>query len=328
MQLRFAQIEPTTRCNYTCGFCVGRHMRQTDLSLDNFKQFIDQVVGLEAIELQGEGEPLLHAGFFDMIAIARAKFPDVEISMISNGSLFTSENINRLLKAKVSRIFVSAESVNDALFQKIRGGKLERVRRGIRALLAEREKRQLSYPIVGLSITVLRSTAGELHQAIPEFYQDLGLDGGVNIQPLQNMPQYRKFYNHDMLLQTIDQAAAETTSRAVKTSAALRQLLKDRKQTSATGFYEKLYSSVDARLECPWLANGGYLTGEGKLMACCHVKDYDRFAMANLAEMNKFDQIRVDLQKALQRGVMPEQCVGCGVARGIVQVNRIASSGG
>lgn len=327
MHIRFAQIEPTTRCNYTCGFCVGRHMPQTDLALDSFQQFIDAVEGLEAIELQGEGEPLLHADFFTMIAIAREKFPNVEISMITNGSLFTQDNINKLLDAKISRIFVSAESVDDNNFQKIRGGKLERVRRGIRALRDERNKRQLSYPILGLSITVLRSTAIELHEAIPAFYQELGLDGGINIQPLQNMPQYSKYYNHDMLLQTIDQNAANIANQALQTSNALQQAMQDRNKTAATGFYERLYSSVDTKVECPWLNNGAYMTGEAELVACCHVKDYKKFGVTGDNKFKQFSNTRQALKKALEKGMMPTQCVGCSIAQGIVKNNLIASKG-
>lgn len=325
MHIRFAQIEPTTRCNYTCGFCVGRHMPQTDLALQNFQRFIDSAEGLEAIELQGEGEPLLHTDFFSMIDIARAKFPNIEISMITNGSMFTTDNIEKLLAAKVGRIFVSAESVDDENFQKIRGGKLERVRRGIRALLAARNQRQLKHPILGLSITVLRSTAGELHQAIPSFYQQLGLDGGINIQPLQNMPQYSEHYSHDILSQRLDKASSDIANTALQTSVALKKAISDRGKTLATGFYERLYSSVDSRLECPWLANGAYMTTEGTFVACCHVKDYNKYGMGNLEDAGKISENRKALQKTLANGAIPEQCAGCTVARNIVRNNRIVN---
>ena len=237
MHLRFAQVEPTTRCNYTCGFCVGRHMPQQDMSLDTFHRFIEQVEGLEALELQGEGEPLLHPDFFTMIALAREKFPDLEISMITNGSMFTRENIEQLLDAKVARIFVSVESVNDEDFQRIRGGKLERVRRGIRQLLAARNKRSMAYPVVGLTVTVLRSTAQELPKMLPLFYRDLDLDGGINMQPLQAMPQYTGIYDPTMKQELLD---TESTVEQIARHAA--RLLKGRDPES--GYRVRAYEGV------------------------------------------------------------------------------------
>jgi DNA-binding NarL/FixJ family response regulator len=40
VHVRFAQIEPTTRCNFTCGFCCGRHMDQTDLDYGRFEAIV------------------------------------------------------------------------------------------------------------------------------------------------------------------------------------------------------------------------------------------------------------------------------------------------
>src|SRR5437868_464777 len=71
--IRFAQIEPTTRCNFTCGFCAGRYMPQRDLTWDDFQTFLAAHPALRHVELQGEGEPLLHPLFFDMVAACRAR---------------------------------------------------------------------------------------------------------------------------------------------------------------------------------------------------------------------------------------------------------------
>ncbi|MEI9926949.1 MAG: radical SAM protein [Sphingomonas sp.] len=54
------KIEPTTRCNFGCGFCYGRHLEQGDLAPERFRAIIDAIPGLKAVELTGEGEPLLN----------------------------------------------------------------------------------------------------------------------------------------------------------------------------------------------------------------------------------------------------------------------------
>ena len=326
MEVRFAQIEPTTRCNYTCGFCVGRHMPQQDIALDTFRSFIEKVEGLEGLELQGEGEPLLHPQFFDMVALAREKFPQLEISMISNGSMFTRENIEQILDHGIARIFVSLESAQDEDFQRIRGGKLDRVRRGIRHLIAARNERNMQTPLIGLSVTVLRSTALELAAGIPAFYRGLSLDGGINIQPLQTMPQYRHIYDDSMQAEIVDRQAAGIVQQALSSSLPLQQALDDRQRKSHIGFYERLYGSVDMRFQCPWLINGAYLSTNGKMVACCHIKDYDRHALGSIDdEMEIVATHREKMQNDLNRGQIPDACSGCMVAKNIA-VNSVKAS--
>ncbi|MEE4249365.1 MAG: radical SAM/SPASM domain-containing protein [Alcanivoracaceae bacterium] len=320
MEIRFAQIEPTTRCNYTCGFCVGRHMPQQDIALDTFRSFIDQTEGLEALELQGEGEPLLHPQFFDMVALARQKFPQLEISMISNGSMFTPENIERILDHGIARIFVSLESAKDEDFQRIRGGKLDRVRRGIRHLIAARNERGLQTPLIGLSVTVLRSTAVELEAGIPALYRELSLDGGINIQPLQTMPQYKAIYDDSMKAEIVDREASDTIQHALSSSEPLRAALNDRQKKSHIGFYERLYGSVDMRFQCPWLINGAYLATDGNVIPCCHIKDYERHALGNISDgIEPASTQRKSMQADLNRGRIPDACSGCMIAENIAR---------
>ena len=320
MEIRFAQIEPTTRCNYTCGFCVGRHMPQQDIALETFRSFIDQTEGLEALELQGEGEPLLHPQFFDMVAMAREKFPQLEISMITNGSMFTQENIQQILEHGIARIFVSLESAKDEDFQRIRGGKLDRVRRGIRHLVAARNERNMETPIVGLSVTVLRSTASELGAGIPALYRELDLDGGINIQALQTMPQYKAIYDDSMQAEIVDREAGNTIQKALSSSIPLREVLEDRQRKIHIGFYERLYGSVDMRFQCPWLINGAYLATDGKMVACCHIKDYERHTLGDIS--NGIESVaagRQKMQTDLNNGKIPEACSGCMIAASIAK---------
>ena len=189
--LEYIQIEPTTRCNYTCGFCAGRHMQQQDLEFETFKTLLDSAHNLKHIELQGEGEPLMHPQFFDMIDYARMRLPSVAISFITNGSLFTTENIARILATNIHTISISIESADDAEFQEIRGGKLRRVKRGIKELIDQKNALN-SMLKVGFAVTVLKQTVSQIN-AIGALYKELNMDGGINIQPLQGMECYAQF---------------------------------------------------------------------------------------------------------------------------------------
>ena len=236
--------------------------------------------------------------------------------MISNGSLFTAENIDQLLKHRIARIFVSTESADDATFQRIRGGKLERVRRGIANLLAERGARGMDVPVVGLAVTVLKTTVRESLRGITGLYRDLGLDGGINIQRLQAMPQYSRLYPEGTRSEMLDDEDVRRLNDDIRGNADLVAVLKQRQ--AAPGFYERLYSSVDARARCPWLENAIYVSTQGDLVACCHVKNYAQDRLGDLdSGVGGALRKRAAMQEQLRHGKIPSPCIGCSIAHGI-----------
>src|SRR5262245_23353808 len=116
LDVGFVQIEPTTRCNFTCGFCSGRHMPQTDLDYDLFEETLERLPGLKHLELQGEGEPLMHPRFFDMLEAAQRR--DVSTYFITNGSFLDRTTVERILLAGVKHIAVSIESPDADTFRR------------------------------------------------------------------------------------------------------------------------------------------------------------------------------------------------------------------
>lgn len=310
------QIELTTRCNYTCGFCAGRNMEQRDLTLADLERVLERVEGLEHVELQGEGEPLMHPQFFDMIAAIRRRFPGAGVSLITNGSLLTATNAAALLEYRVARIFVSMESADNGRFQAIRGGSFERVKTGIRRLLDERAKRGLAQPTLGIAVTVLRSTAEDLFTTIAPLYRELGLDGGITVQPLQEMPQYTRWYGDAMLRERMMAGDNARFNQRLSASPGTIALIRERE--NSPGFYELLYGSAQGRPVCPWLENGLYVAADGAVVPCCHVKDTARYAIGRIGEdMDVIVQGRRRLAGQLAAGQVPMSCTGCALARGL-----------
>ena len=312
--VRFVQIEPTTRCNYICGFCTGRHMDQSDISVPTFEAILAAFPAISHIELQGEGEPLLHKDFFVMAAQARQR--GIRISLITNGSMFTPRAVDAILENGIGAIRVSIESSDPAAFQNIRGGKLDKVCEGIRRLIAARDAGGLGAPSVGFMITVLRDTVEAL-PGIVELYDSLGMDGGIGIQPLNRMTPYRNVYDQDMSEQVIDRAAGLRLQAVIEASPRLQQLRKD--GAAAGHFYTELSRAYPTSHGCPWVEGGLYVNRHGDVTTCCMVKDTDRFALGRIGEASdrQILDARSRIGDALSQGQVPEQCTGCGYISGM-----------
>ena len=320
------QIEPTTRCNFTCGFCCGRHMDQSDFTFTSFEQILDQLPALCHLELQGEGEPLLHKDFFQMASLATER--RIKVSTITNGSMFSASRIREIIACGIQSIMVSIESPDEDRFQDIRGGKLDKVKRGIQDLIRYRNEVRRDenprFPAVGFAVTVLNSTQYEL-SGIADLYRELEMDGGILFHALSPMAPYSEFYDRklrDELLSPVSQALAWSRyDRLVRRSTLYHSAVKH--------FWDDLLASREDHLKssqrqnqfesCPWLDNALFINRHGVATACPNVKHYERFGWGGLApdtaESISGKQRRMAAE--LARGTIPLPCEDCFIADSI-----------
>jgi len=286
---------------------------------DQFCSVVDSSDCIEHVELQGEGEPLMHPRFFDMISYIHSKHPLAKISFITNGSLFTQENIDAILDSAINKIFVSIESADESEFQKIRGGKLARVKRGISALVAAKKSSSKPAPIIGFAITVLKSTVVQI-PAISALYHRLGLDGGLTIQPLQRMDCYTRYYQDDMLSERLESQHLQSLRQLIASDRQTREILATR--LPRTGFYRDLQHSVaKPGVTCAWLENGLFISANGTACSCCFIKDANRdgFEKMNTENIAEIKRRRLSLLSTLRSGVLPGQCKDCPTAITMLQ---------
>jgi MoaA/NifB/PqqE/SkfB family radical SAM enzyme len=319
-QFIFAQIEPTTKCNFTCGFCCGRKMDQSNLLMSDFQKFLAMFPEIKHLELQGEGEPLIHPDFFEMVNLASNQ--GINISLITNGSLFTQSNIEKILNSKINSIRISMESSNSEQFYQIRGGSLEVVKNGIIMLMEQRNQRELTRPSVGLAVTVLASTLKDLPH-IFELYCDLGLDGGIAIQFLNKMPQYRQFYDEKMEQEYLVKEKHQEEYFNYMSGEIVRKVWQEKSPHSH--FYDELFKPRPADLAkgkltiCPWLEEGIYVDRHGRITPCCTIKA-ENWSFGTLATLDRQTIIneRAKLAQKLQQGQIPAPCQGCQIALNII----------
>ncbi len=279
-QIKLIQIEPTTRCNFTCAFCSGRHMKQMDLDFNTYKAIIDQIAGIECIELQGEGEPFLHPQLFDMIQYARNK--NIQVCIISNGSLLTANNVDKIIDSGLHSLNISIETLSPEDFKKIRGGNLDKILEGIKLLMEKKKERGLEIPVVGFSVTILKSTASQLDN-IFELYQELELDGGIAIQFLNESKEYSKYYTEK-----------ESREYLTKQEQLLlrRNYYRWQRIIHVNPTIEHFFTKMEQYMKlnggktgyCVWLENALFINCQGYATSCVYIKDGEHLTLGHIEQ--------------------------------------------
>src|SRR6266516_1954311 len=110
----FVQIEPVGQCNLRCQMCPIQF--RTDgppygppdfMPFDEFTRLVDQFEGLEELQLQGLGEPMMHPRFFDMVAYASGK--GIKVTTNSNLTLLNERRAERCVKSGLDSLHVSID---------------------------------------------------------------------------------------------------------------------------------------------------------------------------------------------------------------------------
>jgi len=123
--LRDLRISVTDRCNFRCVYCMPKEIygkgyqflpKDQLLSFEELGRLaaVFASLGTQKIRLTG-GEPLLRRGLDGLIRILAA-IPTVELTLTTNGALL-AEQAPALAAAGLTRVTVSLDSLDDAVFQ-------------------------------------------------------------------------------------------------------------------------------------------------------------------------------------------------------------------
>jgi putative metalloenzyme radical SAM/SPASM domain maturase len=165
-------VETTTRCNLGCFMCVKQTcdhaIVEGDMSADTFAALEPAFSGLNALVLNGVGEPLLHPQLDDFIRRARALMPSHGwIGFQSNGLLLTESRAVSLLEAGLDRICISIDSVSPETFRKVReGGELDDISDAFSALASAKLRTGRSDFQIGVEFVAMQSNLNELPDAL------------------------------------------------------------------------------------------------------------------------------------------------------------------
>jgi radical SAM protein with 4Fe4S-binding SPASM domain len=132
----------TYSCNLRCKHCyedAGFH--RPELTTDQAFTTIDKLskianIGLPALSFSG-GEPLMRKDFFEVAAYAKKKIP--YISIATNGTLLTKDNVKRLKEVGVDYVEISLDGASKEVHDSFRrvSGCFEKTMKGIRNCVDE-----------------------------------------------------------------------------------------------------------------------------------------------------------------------------------------------
>jgi MoaA/NifB/PqqE/SkfB family radical SAM enzyme len=174
-ELDWIQIEITTHCNGRCVYCpqfiYSDKWQSRYLPLHVFHRLGPAFEKTSYIHLQGWGEPLLHPDFFEMLAFAKAR--GCAVGTTTNGSLLTSESIERLIGEQLNIIAFSLAGVDNRNDAVRRGTSIEQVLQAVEQIHSARAKYNSDLPKIHIAYMLLRSGLRDIAR-LPAFFANIG----------------------------------------------------------------------------------------------------------------------------------------------------------
>ncbi|MBU2752119.1 GTP 3',8-cyclase MoaA [Acidithiobacillus thiooxidans] len=181
--IRYVRISVTDHCNFRCQYCTPESgapwfPKPEQLTANEYKRLIRIFVGLGVSHIRFTGgEPLLFPALPALIAEAKAA--GVEKRSVSTNGVLLARKGATLLRAGLSKVNISLDSLNKERFSAItRGGDLDAVLEGIEVA------RQIGVPQIALNVVLHQSSTREDLLRLAEF----ALVGDLDIRFIELMP--------------------------------------------------------------------------------------------------------------------------------------------
>ncbi len=301
--LTHLQLDPTSQCDLTCVYCVGRHWKQAKADLGQIERMCEAAAPLRYVHLQGEGEPFVHRDFLAMVERVRAT--GAEVGFITNGRHFSAANVERLLALGVRSVGVSVDSLDPAVYRRLRQGELAPVLEGVRRLVDARPDSRA--PDVYLTAVLTRSTFDGLADIVA-YSETLGLSP-PSAQPLQTMESYREHYPPELLEEHLTDEQQQALHRYWQE----REVARDR--LGLRTYFEDLFAD-DGSDRCPFLSHSLHIRFDGHVFPCCFMKE-ERDALGHIGRDDLVSLWNGDRRRSLREGFaagqVPAPCEGCSV---------------
>jgi MoaA/NifB/PqqE/SkfB family radical SAM enzyme len=326
----FLQMEPVGQCNLRCRMCPIQYRKDGPphgppafMDFDLFLRILDQFPGLQRLQLQGLGEPMMHPRFFDMVTTAVRR--GIEVSTNTNLTLLNDLRAERCVTSGLAKLHASLDGATAETFEFIRvRAHFDRVLANLQRLLDARKRFGSETPRVRIVCVAMRKNLHELPELVrlahrlgvsTIFVQHLCHDFTEEHLPESYRPM-RTFVDEQSLVQEdplrIDRFFTDAAAEANRLGVDLRL-------PSATPMVHP--PEKPGRERCDWPWTGAYLSYQGLGMPCCMVSTPDRIQLGDYrldsAENIWHGPAYTRFREALGSETPPDVCASCSVYRGI-----------
>jgi len=199
------QVEPTNQCNFNCIMCIRRFwnakLGHMDFSL--YRRLAESTFPhVKRVVLYGEGEPLIHPKFIDMVKFAREKLPrEGTIFFTTNGSLLAPNIADKLIKKiGVDSIAISMDTVDFKKLERIRVGVGSQILFNNLKHVAKIKKDAKRDFKLGIEVVVMRSNIDDLPETVK-----IATEYGIDFISVSHILPYTKNLYDEVIYTTISE---------------------------------------------------------------------------------------------------------------------------
>ena len=294
-------VENVSRCNFACTMCAvskwEKGRRGPDMTLEQFRQMLDEQFGVVELKMNGLGEPLMGRGYFDMIREARAR--NIWVRMTTNASLLhLKDNYKALIDSGVNDIDISVDGATAEVFEAIRvQGDFAQVTKNCQTL--NEHCAHLGIVRTKMWTLVQRGNRDRLLDHVT-LAADLGFKHMIFSVQLHGWG---------------DPALARRNAseqRDISHNQALLLVAAGRQRGVRVAFWD-VADKFTRKSLCPWPFERAVVTSDMRTVPCCMIGDPDQFEighgepLANLWHGEEYNQFR----QGHLTGRIPEVCRAC-----------------
>lgn len=192
----YLEIGPTNICNHRCIFCALDFLEKKgnfidrEVMLSALKDMAEH--GVKSVMFAGEGEPLLHKDICEFIE--KAKEYGIDVSLTTNGVLFTKEKIEKIIP-NLTWIRFSVDAGSPESYGKIHGTKPEDFDKVIDNIkeAVKFKKDNLLKTTIGVQFLMIPQAINEAIK-LAEILKNIGADN-LQVKPYSHHPKSKNDFS-------------------------------------------------------------------------------------------------------------------------------------